>query len=321
MCLTGHIVFINTSMTINKLQQPIHLLFVLTIVVIVIAYCAVCILLFLQQSRFIFFPSSIIETTPEVFNLNYEEVWLPVRVSSSKVQRIHGWWLPSSQPDDKVLLYFHGNSLNIGANVFRAHQFHQLGFSVFLFDYRGYGRSEGSFPSEVQIYQDAATAWEYLVSQRKISPNKIFLYGHSLGGAVAIDLAVKHPEAAGLIVEGSFTSIRKMIAHRNNFWMLPVNLILKQRFDSIVKVPNLKIPVLFIHGTADEVVPPFMSKNLYEATPEPKNLVLLPGGRHNDLAEVVPSVYYQAVQSFVKHVQECNSSQFVWNRVVMKDEG
>ncbi|WP_407884650.1 alpha/beta hydrolase [Scytonema sp. NUACC26] len=298
-------------MIINKLQQPIQLLFAFTLVATVIAYGAVCILLFLQQSRFIFFPSSTIETTPELFNLNYEEVWLPVKVSSDKVQRVHGWWLPSSQPDSKVLLYFHGNSINIGANVVRAHRLYQLGFSVFLFDYRGYGRSEGSFPNELQIYQDAATAWEYLVSQRKILPNTIFLYGHSLGGAVAIDLAVKHPEAAGLIVEGSFTSIRKMIAHRNNFWMVPVNLILKQRFDSIMKVPILKIPVLFIHGTADEVVPAFMSKNLYEATPEPKNLVLIPGGGHNDVAEVAPSAYYQAVQSFVKYVQDLNSSQFV----------
>ncbi|KAF3884942.1 MULTISPECIES: alpha/beta hydrolase [Nostocales] len=298
-------------MIINKLQQPIQLLFVFTLFAIVIAYCAVCILLFLRQSRFIFFPSSIVETTPEFFNLNYEEVWLPVSVSSGKVQRVHGWWLPSSQPDSKVLLYFHGNSINIGANVVRAHRFHQLGFSVFLFDYRGYGCSEGSFPSELRIYQDAATAWEYLVSQRKISPNKIFLYGHSLGGAVAIDLAVKHPEAAGLIVEGSFTSIRQMIAHRNNFWMLPVNLILKQRFDSIVKVPNLKIPVLFIHGTADEVVPAFMSKTLYEAAPAPKDLVLIPGAEHNDVAEVAPSVYCEAVQSFVKHVQDRSSSQFV----------
>ncbi|WP_460208164.1 alpha/beta hydrolase [Scytonema sp. NUACC21] len=297
----------------DKLQHPIQLLFTLFIWLgsaVAIVYCAVCLLLFFRQTRFIFFPSSTIERTPEVFNLKYEEVWLPVGVPSGKVQRIHAWWIQASQGNDKVLLYLHGNGINIGANVGQAYRFHQLGFSVFLIDYRGYGRSEGGFPNEVAVYQDAVTAWNYLVHQRKIPPSKIFLYGHSLGGAVAIDLAVNTPKAAGLIVEGSFTSIRDVIAYRNNFWMFPVNLILTQRFDSFVKVPNLKIPVLFIHGTDDLVVPAFMSENLYEAAPEPKNLVLISGAGHNDVAEIAPSVYHQAVQSFVKQVQERNRSPF-----------
>ena len=289
-------------MRTNKLQYPVQLLFTLFVwlgVVVAIAYLAVCIFLFLQQSRFIFFPAKVIETTPEFFHLAYEDVWLPVNAKSGKVARIHGWWIGASQLNAKVLLYLHGNAINIGANVAHAHRFHQLGFSVLMIDYRGYGRSEGGFPTESQVYQDAATAWDYLVYQRQIPPSQILIYGHSLGGAVAIDLALKHPDAAGLIVESSFTSIRKVVAYRNNFWMFPVESILTQRFDSIGKVSNLKIPVLFIHGTADVIVPAFMSQDLYAAAPEPKKLVLVPGAAHNNVAEVAASVYLEAVRSFV----------------------
>ena len=289
-------------MRTNKLQYPVQLLFTLFVwlgVVVAIAYLAVCIFLFLQQSRFIFFPAKVIETTPEFFHLAYEDVWLPVNAKSGKVARIHGWWIGASQLNAKVLLYLHGNAINIGANVAHAHRFHQLGFSVLMIDYRGYGRSEGGFPTESQVYQDAATAWDYLVYQRQIPPSQILIYGHSLGGAVAIDLALKHPDAAGLIVESSFTSIRKVVAYRNNFWMFPVDSILTQRFDSIGKVPNLKIPVLFIHGTADVIVPAFMSQDLYAAAPEPKKLLLVPGAAHNNVAEVAASVYLEAVRSFV----------------------
>lgn len=289
-------------MRTTKLQYLIQLLFTLFIrvgVVAALGYCAICILLFFQQARLIFAPSAVLEKTPKFFNLGYEEVWLPVPVASGKVERIHGWWIKASQPNAKVLLYLHGNGINIGANVAHANRFHQLGFSVLLIDYRGYGRSEGTFPTEARVYQDAATAWNYLVHQQRIQPSQIFIYGHSLGGAIAIDLAVQHPDAAGLIVESSFTSIRQMVDYRNTFWIFPVDLILTQQFNSIRKVPNLKMPVLFIHGTADLIVPAFMSQNLYAATLEPKKLLLVKGAGHNNVADVASFQYLQAVQSFV----------------------
>ncbi|MBW4625089.1 MAG: lysophospholipase [Brasilonema octagenarum HA4186-MV1] len=289
-------------MIAKKLQYSVQLIFSFLFyvaVVVVIIYLAVCIFLFLRQTRFLFFPSGLIETTPEFYNLRSEEVWLPVSAKSGKVEQIHGWWIGADQPNAKVLLYLHGNSVNIGANVTRAHWFHQLGFSVLLIDYRGFGRSEGRFPNESRVYQDAATAWNYLVYQQKIPPSNILIYGHSLGGAIAIDLAVKSPNAAGLVVESSFTSIRKVLAYRNNFWMFPVDLILRQHFDSITKVPNLKMPVLFIHGTDDVIVPAFMSQDLYAAAPEPKKLILVPGAAHNNVAQVAPSVYLEAIRSFV----------------------
>ena len=271
-------------------------------VAVAIFYTAVCLFLIFRQTHFIFFPSPVIQTTPEFFNLSYQEVWLPVASGDQAVERIHGWWMPAAT-NAKVLLYLHGNGINIGANVAHANRFHQLGFSVLLIDYRGYGRSEGGFPTEARVYADAAAAWNYLVKQRQIQPSQIFIYGHSLGGAIAIALAVQHPEAAGLIVEGSFTSIGKMVEHQGNYWMFPVDLILNQRFDSISKVRSLQMPVLFIHGTADSVVPSAMSQLLYTAAPEPKQLVLIPGAGHNDLAEVGGSQYLQAVQKFVQKVQ------------------
>jgi uncharacterized protein len=271
-------------------------------IIVVIGYLAICLLLFIKQPRFIFFPSSVVERTPEFFRLPYEDVWLPV-TENSEAKVIHGWWIPAPQADAPVLLYLHGNGINMGANVGHAHRFHQLGFSVLLIDYRGYGRSVGYFPNEKRVYEDATAAWNYLVKERQFSPSQIFIYGHSMGGAIAIDLAVQHPEAAGLIVESSFTSIRDMVTFRNVFRIFPVNLMLTQRFDSIKKVPNLKIPVLFIHGTADTTVPAFMSQELYHAAPEPKKLLLVSSADHNDTAVVAGEEYIQWVMSFVQRTK------------------
>ncbi|BAZ66441.1 phospholipase/carboxylesterase [Fischerella sp. NIES-4106] len=117
---------------------------------------------------------------------------------------------------------------------------------------------------------------------------------------IAIDLAIKQPDAGGLIVESSFTSIRQVVTYRNIFRMFPVNLILTQRFESIQKVPRLKMPILFIHGISDITIPAFMSEKLYAAAPEPKRLFLVSGAGHNNVAEVAPAEYLQAV------LQLCN---------------
>jgi uncharacterized protein len=289
----------------KKLQYAIQLLSMKLLwvgILSVLLYGSACVFLFLVQTRFIFVPSTVIEKTPELFNLQYEEVWLPVFDSTGKAERIHGWWIKANQPGSKVLLYLHGNGFNISANIAQAKIFQQLGFSVLLIDYRGYGRSEGGFPSEVYVYQDAATAWDYLVKDKKIPPSQILIYGHSLGGAIAIDLAAKYPDAAGLIVESTFTSIRKVIDYRNTFWMFPVDLILTQGFESIDKVSKLKMPILFIHGTTDSTIPAFMSEQLYNAAPEPKKLILIPGAGHNNVANFAPSQYTKGIKSFLEEV-------------------
>ncbi|MCC5635890.1 alpha/beta hydrolase [Nostoc sp. CHAB 5844] len=174
-----------------------------------------------------------------------------------------------------------------------------LGFSVLVIDYRGFGKSQGKFPSESQLYQDSQIAWNYLVKTRRISPEQIVIYGESLGGAIAIDLAIKHPQANALIVQSSFTSMAEVIEHRDFLWLFPINLLLTQKFDSLSKVRSLQIPVLFIHGTADSVVPSYMSQQLYNAAPEPKQILLVPNAEHFRIYQPGNNSYLQAMQKFL----------------------
>ncbi len=268
-----------------------------------IAYLAACLFLLTRQNRFIFFPTKIIETTPAAFSISYEDVWLAVPTRTGKRERIHGWWIPAKGQPTGIVLYCHGNGINIGANAAQAVRFQSLGFSVFLFDYRGYGRSEGQFPTEKQVYTDAETAWNYLTQTRKIPPEQIFIYGHSLGGAIAIDLAIKHPDAAALIVESTFTSMRRMVDYRGGFGWFPTDLLLNHKFDSLTKVRSLQMPLLLLHGTNDMTVPAEMSQILFQAAPQPKQLFLIEGANHNDTAEIGGQRYLQRIRKFIEQVQ------------------
>jgi fermentation-respiration switch protein FrsA (DUF1100 family) len=151
------------------------------------------------------------------------------------------------------------------------------------------------------LYEDAQTAWNYLVRERHVDPGQTFIYGHSLGGAVAIELALRRPEVAGLIVECTFTSIPELA--KTLYWMFPVDWLLHQRFDALAKVPMLRVPVLFIHGTADREIPHAMSERLYHATRESKWLTLIPGGGHEDSAAVGEAMYTRAVLDFTDGIQ------------------
>lgn len=268
-----------------------------------IAYLLICIALLLWQNRLIFIPSTVLTVTPADLGLAYEDVWLPVSTKTGNVEHLHGWWLPATSPSTDVLLHLHGNGENIGANLGYAQQFHQLGFSVLLIDYRGYGCSEGDFPTEAQVYQDAQAAWNYLVQERGIDPQKIFVFGASLGGAIAIDLAVRNPEAAGLIVESTFTSMRELVDEQGIYALFPKNLLLRHKFDSISKVKSLQMPILLIHGTHDLIVPTIMSQVLYDAITAPKQLFLVPGAGHNNVVSVAGVQYQQIIQQFIAQVK------------------
>lgn len=263
-----------------------------------LVYALGCAYLWSQQTRFIFMPGRDITRTPADVGLSYEDVFIPVGSDGGAVERMHAWWIPSGTAGRSTLLYLHGSALNIGANVEHAKRFHGLGFAVLLVSYRGYGRSDGDFPCEDRVYQDAEAAWQYLVTEREMAPDEIVIYGHSLGGAVAIDLAVRHPAASGLIVEATFTSIYDMAARGRAYRVFPLRLLLTQRFDSLSKVDSLRVPVLYLHGTDDSVAPFEMSRRLYEHTRAPKRLQLILGGGHNNSARVGGPVYLQAVKEF-----------------------
>ncbi|MDJ1184845.1 alpha/beta hydrolase [Roseofilum casamattae] len=260
-----------------------------------IAYSIVCWYLWQKQARFIFFPTPEITRTPDDLNLDYEEVWVE---SVEPGAKLHGWWIPNSATD-RVLLYLHGNADNIGANAYHAGRFYHLGFSVFIFDYRGYGQSGGEFPTEKTVYEDSDRIWNYLTQERGIAPEKISVYGHSLGGAIGIELASKQPKINGLAIEGSFTSIINMTYYRHPILgLFPIHLLLQNRFDSIDKVPHLQMPLFFIHGTADKAVPSFMSQELFAAANGEKKLWLFPDGEHSTVAPLAGEEYFDNLREF-----------------------
>jgi hypothetical protein len=267
----------------------------------VAVYGGVGLSFWLWQTRLIFFPSALLKETPAEYGLIYEEVWIAVESDrpAHPPERLHGWWIPAAI-EAPALLHLHGNGSNIGDLVGDAKRFHRLGLSVLMIDYRGYGRSEGGFPSEVSVYDDAMAAWNYLTDVQQIPPERIFLYGQSLGGAIAIELATHKPEVAGVIVESSFTSIEGMVDFISPYRLLPIDWLLTQRFDSLSKVRSLQSPILFIHGTADRTVPAWMSRSLYAATTAPKALLLVPHAGHNNIAEIGGEMYWQAIEDFIE---------------------
>jgi len=258
-------------------------------------YLLGCLTLYAAQTRLIFRPAATLRVTPDRLGVAAEDVWLEVRDADGGC--VHGWWLPNPAPDAPALLYLHGNGGNIGSNLSRAIGFRDLGFSVLVIDYRGYGRSSGPAPNEARVYADAAAAWDYLAA--RYAPGDIFLYGHSLGGAIAIELARRQPHLAGAIVESTFTALRDMGADSPLYRLFPVDWLLTQHFDSRAKVPHLQVPLLFVHGTADAIVPARMSGELHAIAPDPKRLLLVPGAGHINVPVVGGTTYLDAVREFV----------------------
>lgn len=269
------------------------------LVLLIIGYGGATWYLWAKQRKLIFLPSRDVHQSPADFGLKYEEVWVPI--GGSHASSLHGWWLPSENTAAPAMLYLHGNDFNLGTNAERIARLNRMGFAVLAVDYRGYGKSGGKFPSELKVYEDAEAAWNYLVRERHVDPMHTFIYGHSLGGAIAIELALRHPEACGLVVEGTFTSIPELA--KVLFWMFPVDWLLHQRFDALAKVPMLQVPTLFIHGTADSEIPHAMSERLFHAARAPKWLTLVPGGGHEDSAMVGEAIYTRAVLDFTQGVQ------------------
>jgi len=232
-----------------------------------------------------------------------QDVYIPVG-EGAKPQKIHAWWWPNANPDAPVVYFLHGVRWNLTGQVRRLEQLRQFGFSVFAIDYRGFGKSDGTLPSEQMTYEDAAAGWKWLAAKVPDASHR-FIYGHSLGGAVAIDLAARlatqdkggPAQAHGLIVESTFTSLPDIAAELSWSW-LPTRLIMSQRFDSIDKVRTIDLPVLFVHGTGDRYVPAKFSQALYEAAPSPKKLLLIENGGHNNAMWLGDAHYQDALSEF-----------------------
>ena len=204
-------------------------------------------------------------------------------------QQVHAWWWPAAAADAPAMLYLHGSRWDLTGQLFRIEQLHAFGFSVLAIDYRGFGQSSGELPSEATVYEDAQVAWERL-TELEPDPAKRFIYGHSLGGAVAIDLAARLSTQAppgsalparGLVVESTFTTLADIARSLTVSW-LPAETLLTQKFDSLQKITEVRLPVLIVHGSDDRMVPPRFSQRLYDAAHDPKKLLLVDGATHNN---------------------------------------
>jgi len=179
------------------------------------------------------------------------------------------------------MLYLHGARWNLTGSVTRIDRWRALGFSVLAVDYRGFGESTDIAPTEKTSYEDAEAAWDYLA---KLAPGRRhFIVGHSLGGAIATELALRRPDAAGLVLEATFTSVSDMVK-QSPWGFLPVGLILTQRFDALSKIGAVRMPVLVVHGARDTIVPVAMGERLYAAAPGPKRFIRVEGGGHHNLS-------------------------------------
>jgi pimeloyl-ACP methyl ester carboxylesterase len=237
-------------------------------------YLVLLLFLYFYQSSLIFMPSRHVYATPESVDLGFEDVTL-----DSDGTSIHGWFV-SSGDDSPVVLFCHGNAGNVADRVDILKHIHAQGLSVLIFDYAGYGRSEGR-PSEVQANSDARSAYDYLI-HRGYLEGEIIVYGRSMGGGVAATLAQHRPVKA-LALEATFTSLLD-VARLHYAWF-PVGLILSHNFDVSAALRNVKAPVVIIQSPDDELIPYDMARTNFETAREPKRFISSSGG-HNTLAPV-----------------------------------
>lgn len=208
-----------------------------------------------------------------------QDVWIDFQPGGAdKPVRLHGLLLEQAVPEAPVLLYLHGARYDVRGSAHRMRRLHSLGFSVLGVDYRGFGQSSKSLPSEDMAYEDALAAWEWLA--RAYPQNARYVFGHSLGGAIAVDLASRVDDLRGLIVEGSFTSIPDVVSSFKWGW-LPVGPLITQRFDAAERISKVQVPVIVVHGSEDRLIRPDLGRALFDRVVAPKRFVLVEGGSHH----------------------------------------
>lgn len=264
-------------------------------VAVLAGYLAILGTVMFFEERLIFFPARYPEGDWHPADLVFEDV----EFQSDDGIRLHGWYCPVADPR-AVVLFSHGNAGNITHRAYETLLWQEgLGVSVFMYDYRGYGRSAGN-PTEGGTYADARGAYRWLAQQRKVSSDRIVLRGRSLGGAVSLQLALEVPHL-GLILENSFTSASDM--GQRSFPWLPVRWLIRNHFDSLEKIGRYHGPLLITHGTQDTIVPFEMAQRLFRRGNEPKWFHAVPGADHNDLPPLHDPGYFAAISEFLEGCQ------------------
>jgi len=271
-----------------------HLLMIFTALALAVA--AGCASLDEKQREWIFQPSDRSWSGGEAAARGMDDVWIDFESKASgQPVRLHGLWLASeAAPAAKApaLLYLHGARWNVTGSAMRIRRMQELGFSVLAIDYRGFGKSTAGLPSEQLALEDARAAWDWLATRYPDHPRYIF--GHSLGGAIAIDLASRVDDEQGTLVEGTFTSIPDLFDTFKWGW-LPVGPLITQRFESVSRVAGIGSPLLVVHGAQDQLIPPELGRRLFEAAANPKLFIEVEGGSHHNTNAVGQSQYRLAL--------------------------
>ncbi|MDH5204011.1 MAG: alpha/beta hydrolase [Nitrospirota bacterium] len=259
-------------------------------IILFLSYSLLLVIVYFRQYRMLYFPEKEIGQTPNSLGLKYEEI----NFKTEDGFHISGWYIPAEK-EKGVLLFCHGNAGNISHRVDSIKIFNSLNLSVLIFDYRGYGKSEGK-PSEYGTYLDAEAAWDYLVNVKRKSPENIILFGRSLGGAVAAELAMRKKPAA-LIIESSFTSVPDI--GKTFYPWLPIKLLSKFKYSTIDKIGSIHCPKLIIHSPEDEIISFRNGEMLYEKAFQPKDFLKIKGG-HNEGFLISGKTYSDGIKMFLE---------------------
>ena len=264
------------------------------IIIIAGAYLIFVGFFFIFQSQYIYFPERTLSAAPSSIGLHFESV----SFETADGLKLSGWFIPS-EGAKSVILFCHGNAGNISHRLESILIFHRLGLDIFIFDYRGYGQSQGK-PSEQGTYKDAEAAWRYLIEERQVLPNEIIVFGRSLGAAVASWLAQSHTPGA-LILESTFTSLADIVATLYPY--LPVRLLLRFEYNTAEYLGRADCPVLIVHSHDDEIMPFSHGRQLFEIARYPKEFLEI-SGAHNEGFITSGKYYEEGLNAFiVKHVE------------------
>lgn len=255
-------------------------------------YASLVLVLYLFQTRLVFLPhigGRELVASPAGVGLDYQELWLHTRDG----ERLHAWWVP--HPEARAVLHFsHGNAGNISHRLDNLRLFHDLGLSVLIYDYRGYGLSSGR-PSEAGLHLDAEAGWLWLVEEQGVAPERIVLFGRSLGGAVAAELAARRQPGA-LMIESTFTSLPDIAAEI--YWWLPVRWLTRLQLDARAALARSQQPTLVVHSRDDEIVPFSHGQALFDSAPQPRSFLELRGS-HNTGFVVSEQAYRTGLADFI----------------------
>lgn len=262
------------------------------IIIILSVYVFIIFYMFINQENYLFFPSKKYTAPPS--ELNIQEVWL----ETSDGAKLHAWWLETGE-NNKTAIFFHGNAGNISDRVFQMRIFKELNLNALLIDYRGYGKSSGQIKKEEDIYLDSLAAWDYAIKEKGVQRKDIIIWGRSLGGAAAIDLAQKK-QVFAVIAESTFYSVVDMA--KKQYWFLPAGLIVKYKFLSNDKIKNIKVPIMIVHSRDDEIIPFEQGKRLFDNANKPKIFLEIEGGHNSGIFESYDK-YIEEIDKFLRKLE------------------